>query len=135
MPGVELVPYPIANPELHLDAWWDNAEPSACSSANTANIFLTATAVLALSPQAPPATRHTRKARCQPANDFPPLALFNLAFYVGHRGDAGGDAAALLHLPQAFGMSVVRNWRRSQSSSTDNRRRPHGNPRCREYSR
>jgi uncharacterized SAM-binding protein YcdF (DUF218 family) len=54
MPGVTLIPYPIENPELHLDAWWDNAEAFSLLVREYGKYLLTVTR-LALSPQAPPA--------------------------------------------------------------------------------
>jgi len=55
MPGVELVPYPISNPELHLTDWWSDAEALGLLVREYGKFLLTATR-LAISPTAPPAT-------------------------------------------------------------------------------
>jgi uncharacterized SAM-binding protein YcdF (DUF218 family) len=53
MPGVDLIPYPVSNPELHLDAWWRNADAFALLAREYGKYLLTASR-LALSPLAPP---------------------------------------------------------------------------------
>lgn len=52
MPGVELIAYPIANPELHLANWWNDPEPLNLLVREYGKYLLTATR-LAVSPQAP----------------------------------------------------------------------------------
>ncbi len=55
MPGVELVAYPIANPELHLADWWHDPDAFSLLVREYGKYLLTVTR-LAVSPQAPPAT-------------------------------------------------------------------------------
>ena len=51
MPGVELIPYPISNPELHLGDWWNNEDALALLVREYGKYLLTATR-LAISPLA-----------------------------------------------------------------------------------
>ena len=55
MPGVELVPYPVSNPDLHLGDWWRNGDAFMLIAREYAKYLLTV-ARLALSPLAPPAS-------------------------------------------------------------------------------
>jgi uncharacterized SAM-binding protein YcdF (DUF218 family) len=55
MPGFELIPYPIANPELRLADWWHDPEPFGLLVREYSKYLLTVTR-LAVSPQAPPVT-------------------------------------------------------------------------------
>ena len=51
MPGVELIPYPIANPELHLADWWHDPDAFSLLVREYGKYLLTVTR-LAVSPQA-----------------------------------------------------------------------------------
>ncbi|HVZ12865.1 MAG TPA: YdcF family protein [Stellaceae bacterium] len=53
MPGVELIPYPVSNPELHLDTWWRDTDAFGLLVREYGKYLLTASR-LALSPLAPP---------------------------------------------------------------------------------
>lgn len=53
MPGVELIPYPISNPDLHLAEWWRNPEALSLLVREYGKYILTATR-LVISPTAPP---------------------------------------------------------------------------------
>lgn len=55
MPNVALVPYPISNPELHLDNWWRDGEALNLLAREYGKYLLTATR-LAIAPDAPPPT-------------------------------------------------------------------------------
>ena len=55
MPDVDLIPYPITNPELHLANWWNDPEAFSLLVREYGKYLLTATR-LALSPEAPPAS-------------------------------------------------------------------------------
>jgi len=53
MPGVELIAYPVSNPDLHLADWWRNGDAFMLIAREYAKYLLTV-ARQALSPMAPP---------------------------------------------------------------------------------
>jgi hypothetical protein len=54
MPTVTLIAYPVSNPELHLDEWWDNTEALSLLAREYSKYLLTVVRlVIAPSPPAP----------------------------------------------------------------------------------
>ena len=52
LPGVNLVPYPVSNPELHLADWWSDPEAFGLLAREYVKYLLTATRLM-VSPQTP----------------------------------------------------------------------------------
>jgi len=126
-------PYPIANPNSILTPRWDNAEAFSLLVREYGKSFLTAR-VLRFR-RKPPATAHPDRHGANRPMISSLAHSLNLAFLRRHRGDAGWRRCRSSSSCEAFGMSVVRTGRRCSLPPRDNRRGPHGNPRCREYSR
>ncbi len=56
MPGVTLIPYPVSNPELRLEAWWHEPQPLLLLAREYGKYLLAEARLLVATPAAQPAT-------------------------------------------------------------------------------